>query len=424
MRVIQAPTRAVRSRGWRVCPLSVGRARPGPGPCGRSGGASSPGPVLTASGGRRCASPRGPAQGCSSARAAPRGALSARARSPAAAAPLAGPSCSLSLLLALARPPARGSQPPGPPGDGRGSSPPGLHAPAAAPAPRRAHRPPQVAKRGGENAPAPPPPSPGCGGRGSWRAAAAAAAAAGGGGSDAVPGASAPRNNRSGWRRADVGTARSTVHRACELSSCSRGGARRALTRPWPLAARRGSRGSASRRLARAGASPRLASGPGAARRVPQAAGPALHLPRLEHAAFPRSRRPGRPARCSAPARLTGASAGSGRGVSPPARPLRFCPISGGREAVTRVTRRRILRGAGPGAATRAFRGKIQRPAGRLSNLLPQAGARRDRPSEDCNSRHAGRRRRAEGPRLEAQSMLVFVVPLSGPRGGKTSILY
>lgn len=78
------------------------------------------------------------------------------------------------------------------------------------------HRPPQVAKSGGENAPAPPPPtpSPGCGGRGSWRAEAAAAAAAGGGGSDAVPGASAPRNNWSGWRRADVGMARRTVHRA------------------------------------------------------------------------------------------------------------------------------------------------------------------------------------------------------------------
>lgn len=118
--MIQAPTRAVRSQGWPVSPLSVGRTRPGPGPFGRSGGASSPGPVLTTSGGRRCASPRGPAQGCSSARAAPRGALSARARSPAATAPLAGPSCSLSLLLPLARPPARGSQCPGPPGGVRG----------------------------------------------------------------------------------------------------------------------------------------------------------------------------------------------------------------------------------------------------------------------------------------------------------------
>lgn len=95
------------------------------------------GPVLTASGGRRCASPRGPAQGCSSARAAPRGALSAGARSPAAAAPLAGPSCSRSLLLPLSldRPPAACS-PPVRPGLGGGSSPLGLHAPAAARAPR------------------------------------------------------------------------------------------------------------------------------------------------------------------------------------------------------------------------------------------------------------------------------------------------
>lgn len=77
------------------------------------------------------------------------------------------------------------------------------------------------------------------------------------------------------------------------------------------------------------------------------------------------------------------------------------------------MTRRRVLRGAEPGAATRAFRGKIQRPVGRLSNLLPQAGTRRNLPREDCNSRHAARWRRVEGLRLGAQGMLVFVVPLS-----------
>lgn len=267
MRAIQAPARAVRSRGWKVSRLNGGRARPETGPRGRSGGASSLGPVLTASGGRRCASPRGPAQGCSSARAAPRGALSAGAGSPAAAAPLAGPSCSLSLLLPLARPPAGGLQSPGSPGVGRGSSPLGLHAPAAAGAPRWACTGPrQVAKSGGENAPAPPPlaPSPGSGGRGSRRAAPAeAAAAAGGGGSDADPGTSASRNNRSGWSREEVGTARRTVHRARELARCSRGGAHWALTRPWPRATRGGSRGLS---LAPPGARRRLASG-----RVPRA---------------------------------------------------------------------------------------------------------------------------------------------------------
>lgn len=140
---------------------------------------------------------------------------------------------------------------------------------------------------------------------------------------------------------------------------------------------------------------PRLASGPGAARRAPQAACPALRLPRAPRAASRRNRQPCSPARCFAPVRLTGGSARSRSRVSPPARPLRSGPISGGREAVTRVTRRRVLRGAEPGAATRAFRGKIQRPAGRLSNLLPQAGARRSLPREDCNFRHAARQRRS-----------------------------
>lgn len=147
-----------------------------------------------------------------------------------------------------------------------------------------------------------------------------------------------------------------------------------------------GARGSRGLCLAPPSARRRLASGPGAARRGPKAAGSALRLTRLARAASPWSRRPGSPTRCCAPARLTGASAGSGSRVSPPARPLWSGPISGGREAVTRVTRRRVLRRAGPAAATRAFRGKIQRPAGRLSNLLPQAEARRGLISEDCNS--------------------------------------
>lgn len=92
----------------------------------------------------------------------------------------------------------------------------------------------------------------------------------------------------------------------------------------------------------------RLASGPGAARLAPQVAGPALRLPWLARAASSRSRRPGCPVRCSAPARLTGASARSCSGVSPPARPPWSGPISDGREAVTRVTRQRVRRGAWP----------------------------------------------------------------------------
>lgn len=148
---------------------------------------------------------------------------------------------------------------------------------------------------------------------------------------------------------------------------------------------------------------PRLASGPGL--------GPAWPA----RAASSPSCRPSSAARCSAPARLTGASARCSRGVSPPARPPRHRPISGSREAVTTVTRRRVLREAGPGAATRAFRGKIQRPAGRLSNLFPQAGMRRGLLLEDFNSRHAARLNPAKGPRLGAQSMLVVVVPLLRP---------
>jgi hypothetical protein len=77
------------------------------------------------------------------------------------------------------------------------------------------------------------------------------------------------------------------------------------------------------------------------------------------------------------------------------------------------VTRRRVLREAGLGAATRAFRGKIQRPAGRLSNLFPQAGMRRVLLLEDYNSRLAASLKQAKESRLEGQGMLVVVVPLS-----------
>lgn len=263
VRSIQAPARAVRSPGWGFFRLSEGRARQAPGPLGRSGGASSPGPVLTASGGRRCASPRGPAQGCSS----PGRPLSPR-QEPGGRGPSSRPQLQL-VFVASSRSTAcprlaalwfaRGW-------GGRllrGCT--HLQRPGFSPG---MHRPPQVAKSGGENAPAPPPParSPGCWGRGSRRAAAAAAAAAGGGGSGAAPGASAPRNNQSRWRWADVGTARRMVHWAFELSSCSRTGARRALTRPWPPAARGSSRGLS---LKPPGARRRLAS-PRA--RVPRAA--------------------------------------------------------------------------------------------------------------------------------------------------------
>lgn len=127
VRSIQAPARAVRSPGWGFFRLSEGRARQAPGPLGRSGGASSPGPVLTASGGRRCASPRGPAQGCSS----PGRPLSPR-QEPGGRGPSSRPQLQL-VFVASSRSTAcpwlaalwfaRGWG---------GSSPPRLHAPAAA----------------------------------------------------------------------------------------------------------------------------------------------------------------------------------------------------------------------------------------------------------------------------------------------------
>lgn len=143
VRAIQAPAGAVRSRGggWGGgggSLLSGGRALQEPGPRGRSGGASSPRPALTACAGRRCASPRGPAQS-RAARPAPLlgtpsppepGAWRPR---PLSLAPAAGCLC---CFLSLDRPPAACSPP-----AGRGvgeSSPPGLHAPTAAPVPRGA----------------------------------------------------------------------------------------------------------------------------------------------------------------------------------------------------------------------------------------------------------------------------------------------
>lgn len=195
-----------------------------------AGGAASPLGVPLKAAARRCATPRG--------------ALFAHTGILAAAAPLAD--CSLSLLLPLARPPAGSLQSPGLPGGVGGVVSFGVARACSGPgASQGMHRPPQVAKSRGKNAPAPPPPapSPGSGGRGSRRAVAAKAAAAGCRGSDAAPGASAPKNNWSRWSREDARTARRTVYRACELTRRSRDGASRALTRPWPRTASKGSRG-------------------------------------------------------------------------------------------------------------------------------------------------------------------------------------
>lgn len=111
VREIPVPNHAVRSRGvgGGLSPLTAGLVHRGPGPLLRSGGASSPEPVLDASGGRRRASPRGPAHRRKLCPRLSRGALSVRAGSPAAAAPLASPSCSpgLCCFLSLARTHAR-----------------------------------------------------------------------------------------------------------------------------------------------------------------------------------------------------------------------------------------------------------------------------------------------------------------------------
>lgn len=200
--------------------------------------------MLTASGGRRCVSPRGLAQGCSSAvRYSPGRPLRPHwdpgGRGPSRRLqPVFVASSRLTARWQLAAPGfARGCWGVVSFGVARTCSGPG--------ASQGMHQPLQVAKSRGKNAPAPPPPapSPGSGGRGSRRAVAAKAAAAGCGGSDAAPGASAPRNNWSRWSKEDARTAWRTVYRACELARCSRDGASRALTRSWPRAASRGSRG-------------------------------------------------------------------------------------------------------------------------------------------------------------------------------------
>lgn len=206
VRAIPGSGSAVRSREWFFFPLSTGRVRLGPRPLARSGGASSQETVLHASGGRRCASLRGPAHRCSSARASPRApspsALGGRWPRPLSPAPAAACLC---CFLSLARPPSACSsracpevESPSPRRIARTCSGPGS-SPGV-------HRPPQVAESSAENEPAPPPPapSPGCGGRGSRRAAAVAAAAIGRGW-DAASRALALRTSRSSWRRADSG---------------------------------------------------------------------------------------------------------------------------------------------------------------------------------------------------------------------------
>lgn len=382
-------------KGFFFPPLSTRRVRLGPRPLARSGGASSQETVLHTSGGRRCTSLRGPAHRCSSARASPRApspsALGGRRPRPLSPAPAAACLC---CFLSLALPPSACSS--------------RLCSEVESPSPRRVartcsgpgsspgvHRPPQVAESSAENEPAPPPPAPssGCGGRGSRRAAAVAAAASGRDW-DVASRALALRTSRSSRRRADSGMEsrapgmvleRRSSGRRTGLSRARGPGRFAGLPEPQPRAAQH----------------PHLASGP------------ALRPAWPARAASSQSCRPGNAARCSAPARLTGAGARSCRCVSPPVRPPRYGPISCSREAVTTVTRRRVLREAGLGAATRAFRGKIQRPAGRLSNLFPQAGMRRVLLLEDYNSRLAASLKQAKESRLEGQGMLVVVVPLS-----------
>lgn len=365
--------------GKRFFPLSTSRVRPGPRSLARSGGASSQETMLSASGGRRCASLRVRAHRCSSAGASPRApspsALGGRRPRPLSPAPAAACLC---CFLSLALPPSACSsracpevKSPSPRRIARTCSGPGSYA--------GVHRPPQVAESRAENAPAPPPPapSPGCGGRGSRRAAAVAAAASGRGW-DATSRALALRTSGSSWRRADSGM--ESCAPGVGFERCSRGGA---PVSPVPVAPGR------------------LAGLPGPQPRAAQlgrlASGPALRPAWPARAASSWSCRPSSAARCTAPARLTGAGARCRRCVSPPTRPPRHSPISCSREAVTTVTRIRVLGEAGPGAATRAFRGKIQRPAGRLSNLFTQAGARRGLLLKDCNFRHAARLRWEKG---------------------------
>lgn len=245
VKAIPASGSAVRSRERVFFPLSTGRVRLGPRPLARSGSASSQETVLHTSGGRRCASLRGPAHRCSSARASPRApspsALGGRRPRPLSPAPAAACLC---CFRSLARPPSACSsrvcpevESPSPPRVARTCSGPGS-SPGV-------HRPPQVAESSAENEPAPPPPapSPGCGGRGSRRAAAEAAAASGRGW-DAASRALALRTSRSNWLRAHLGMESRAL--GVVLERRSRGGA---PVSPVPVV-RDGSRGSRGRSLA------------------------------------------------------------------------------------------------------------------------------------------------------------------------------
>lgn len=206
---------------------------------------------------------------------------------------------------------------------------------------------------------------PRCGGRGSRRAAAAEAAAAGGGGSDAARGASAPGPGR-------AGSPRGRPEGRCTETASSRGQqGRRAPGSHAPVArgGARGLPGPQPRAAWRAPAS-RPASGPSAARLGPAGGGPGSSpSPAGARSLF--AEPPARPpCRCSAPARLTGASARSSRGASLPARPPRSGPIRDRREAVTRVTRRRVLRGAWPRGRHARF-SRQNSKAGRVARQPP-----------------------------------------------------
>lgn len=270
-----------------------------------AGGAASPLGVPLKAAARRCATPRG--------------ALFAHTGILAAAAPLAD--CSLSLLLPLARPPAGSLQPPGLPGGVGGSSPLGLHAPAAARAPRRVCTGPRRLQRAAARM---------------HRPLLLLLRAPGVGGGEAGERWQPRRRQRAaeaqmqprGPRRRKItgpggaGRTRGRPGGQCTGRASSRGvvgTARAGLSRAHGPAQRARAPGaSASRRLVRAGTSPSLRPGRLAPR--PAGGGPALCFPRLASAASSHSRRPGCLARCSAPARLTGTSAGSRRGVLLPAR--------------------------------------------------------------------------------------------------------
>lgn len=256
-----APARAFRSRRWRVSPLSGGRARPGPGPRGRSSGASWPGLVLTASRGGRCASPPGPAQGG------------------AQPAPLPGAPSQPAPGARRPRPPRRPQLQPVFVASSGSTARPRLVAPRFARgwgslllrlartcsgpgASPGMHQPPQVAKSGGEKEPAPPPPapSPGVGG--------------GEAGEQRQPRrrqrAAEARMQPRGPRRLEItgpggaGSTRGRPEGRCTETASSRGAAgaaRTRLSRARGLGRRTGAPGtSASRRLARAGVSPRFRS--------------------------------------------------------------------------------------------------------------------------------------------------------------------